>query len=355
MSLEHELRQLFERIEDAPWPGEPEAFDQFLRRKRRRGRVMAAAVVTGVLVIAVAASLVPALKPPSTDPLTPRPLPGPQLPSSTVWFKPTYVPAGFQLTRALEQPPTGPGLGFLPTAQSFRNAKGAGEFTVSVNPYLQHLDIDRVKRTYPGVQVVQVRGRSGVLFPLPPDSQQGQYRYPERLLLHNGLVWQEGPSIVIQVLGSSGLPDLDLFSVAESLRRIVVTRSGKVAITVGPRPPGWIRLARGGTPLDSMTVLPRSYSQQFSKPRDNHPTLVITETRDQYGPLRIPPQNIDATRESFSSVRGQPTTLLHDPGNHKLTLIWHEPGGIEFKIEADEVIGRRQLLAIAEGLQQSQG
>jgi hypothetical protein len=53
---------------------------------------------------------------------------------------------------------------------------------------------------------------------------------------------------VIQVLGSSGLPDLDLFNVAESLRRIVVTRSGKVAITVGPRPPGWIRLARGGTP-----------------------------------------------------------------------------------------------------------
>ena len=29
MSLEQELRQLFGRIEDAPWPGEPEAFDQF--------------------------------------------------------------------------------------------------------------------------------------------------------------------------------------------------------------------------------------------------------------------------------------------------------------------------------------
>ena len=110
--------------------------------------------------------------------------------------------------------------------------------------------------------------------------------------------------------------------------------------------------SRGGTPLDSMTVLPRSYSQQFSKACDDHASLVITETRDQYGPLRIPPQNIDATRESFSSVRGRPTTLLHDPGNHKLTLIWHEPGGIELKIEADEVIGRRQLPAIAEGLQQ---
>jgi hypothetical protein len=351
MSLEHELRQLFGRIEDAPWPGEPEAFDQFLRRKRRRGRVLAAAAAAGVLVAVAVVNLLPALRS-STEPLGPRPIPGPPPPESTAWFKTTYVPAGYQLTRTLEEPPNWVGSGFLPTAQSFRNAKGAGEFTVSVNPYLQQLDIDRVKRTYPVVRVVQVRGRSGVLFPLPPDNQQGQQRPFERLLLHNGLVWQEGPGIVIQVLGSSGLPDQDLFDVAEGLRQIMVTRSGKVAITVGPRPPGWIRLARGGTSLDSMTVLPRSHSQQFSKPRENHATLVITETRDQNGPLRIPPQNIDATRESFASVRGHPTTLLHDPSNHLLTLIWREPGGIELQIEADEAIGRRQLLAIAEGLQQ---
>jgi hypothetical protein len=103
-----------------------------------------------------------------------------------------------------------------------------------------------------------------------------------------------------------------------------------------------------------MTVLPRSHSQQFSKLHENHATFVITETRDQYGPLRIPPQNIDATSESFVSVHGHPTTLLHDPGNHKLTLIWREPGGTELQIEADESIGRRQLLAIAQGLQQPQ-
>lgn len=103
-----------------------------------------------------------------------------------------------------------------------------------------------------------------------------------------------------------------------------------------------------------MTVLPRSYSQQFSRARDDHATLVITETRDQYGPLRIPPQNIDVTKESFVGVRGHPTTLLHDPSNHKLTLIWRESGGIELQIEADETIGRSQLLAIAEGLQQPQ-
>jgi hypothetical protein len=294
--------------------------------------------------------LAPALRTSPTEPLGPRPIPGPPPPQSTAWFKATYVPAGFRLTRAFEEPPSAIGRGFLPTAQSFRNVKGAGEFTVSVNPYLKQLDIDRVVRTYPTVRVVQVRGHPGVLFPLPPD----QHDPVERLALHNGLIWQERPGIVLQVLGSASVPDQRLFDVAEGLRRIVITRSGKVAITLGPPPPGWIRLARGGTSLDSMTVLPRSYSQQFSKPGDNHATLVITETRDQYGPLRIPPQNPDVTSESFVGVRGHPTTLLHDPTNHKLTLIWREPGGIELQIEADETIGRRELVVIAQGLQQPQ-
>jgi hypothetical protein len=348
MSLEHELRQLFGRIEDAPWPGEPEAFDQFLHRKRRRGRVMAAAAVAGVLVVVAVVGLLPALKTSPTEPLGPRPIPGPAPPRSTAWFKATYLPAGFQLTRAIEEPPNRIGLGFLPTAQSFRKVKGNGEFAVSVNPYLQQLDIARVVRTYPTVRVVQVRGHTGLLFPLPSGNQH------DVLLSHNGLIWQERPNIVVQVLGSQGVPDQLLFDVAEGLRRIVVTRSGKVAITVGPRPPGWIRLARGGTSGDSMTVLPRSHSQQFSKARDVHPTLVVTEIRDQYGPLRIPPQNPDVTSESFVGVHGHPTTLLHDPSNHKLTLIWREPGGIELQIQADQTIGRRQLLAIAQGLQQPQ-
>jgi hypothetical protein len=353
MSLERELGQLFGRIEDAPWPGEPEAFDQFQRRKRRRGRVLAAAAVAGVLVAVAVVGLLPALRSP-TEPLGPRPIPGPPPPQSTTWFKATYVPPRYQLTRAVEEPPSWVGRGFLPTAQSFRNMKGNGQFTVSVNPYMQQLDIDRVQRTYPTVRVVQVRGHPGVLFPLPPDNQSGRQGPFEKLMLHNGLVWQERPGIVIQVLGSAGLPDQKLFDVAEGLRRIVVTRSGKVAITVGPRPGGWIRLARGGTDLDSMTVLPRSHSQQFSKPQDNHATLVITETRDQNGPLRLPPQNVDATSEPFVRVHGHPTTLLHDPGNHRYTLIWREPGGIELQIDVDETIGRRQLAAIAQGLHQPQ-
>ena len=43
MKLEDELRQLFERTDGAPWPGEREAFDRFLHRRARRGRAVAAA------------------------------------------------------------------------------------------------------------------------------------------------------------------------------------------------------------------------------------------------------------------------------------------------------------------------
>lgn len=61
MNLQHELRDLFGQVRDVPWPGEREAFDRFLRRKRRRGRVMAAGVVLTLAVVVGAAVLVPSM------------------------------------------------------------------------------------------------------------------------------------------------------------------------------------------------------------------------------------------------------------------------------------------------------
>jgi hypothetical protein len=51
MKLEDELRRLFGATHDAPWPGEREAFDRFLRRRARRGRAVAAAA--GLALVAV--------------------------------------------------------------------------------------------------------------------------------------------------------------------------------------------------------------------------------------------------------------------------------------------------------------
>jgi len=63
MKLEDELRQLFGRAEDAPWPGEREAFDRFLRRRSRRGRAVAAAAGLALVAVLAGVVLVPRLLP----------------------------------------------------------------------------------------------------------------------------------------------------------------------------------------------------------------------------------------------------------------------------------------------------
>jgi hypothetical protein len=56
VKLEDELGQLFGATHDAPWPGEREAFDRFLRRRARRGRAVAAAA--GLALVAVLGAVV---------------------------------------------------------------------------------------------------------------------------------------------------------------------------------------------------------------------------------------------------------------------------------------------------------
>jgi hypothetical protein len=71
MSLHDELHDLFGRIQDAPWPGEHHAFDQFLRRKARRGRVMAAGLTLTLAAVLAAVVLVPRLVPDDIQPVVP--------------------------------------------------------------------------------------------------------------------------------------------------------------------------------------------------------------------------------------------------------------------------------------------
>jgi hypothetical protein len=73
MSLDTELRELFGRDDDTPWPGEATAYDRFLRRRARRARAVAAA--TGLVLIAILAGavLVPRLRPSPVAPVAPTP------------------------------------------------------------------------------------------------------------------------------------------------------------------------------------------------------------------------------------------------------------------------------------------
>jgi hypothetical protein len=104
-----------------------------------------------------------------------------------------------------------------------------------------------------------------------------------------------------------------------------------------------------------MTVLPRSHQQLFNQARRGADAeLMITETRGQYGPLRSADKRklVPETSREAVTVHGYPALLDHDPVNHFLEVTWREPGGIELTVHAKEYLGRRQLLAIAEGLRQ---
>ena len=336
-----ELADGYARISRAPGPAAARR-----RGRWRRRRAIGGLVVAGLLVITASLGLVPALQGlPTPTPVAPPPAPAPvQVPRSTAWFQATYLPGGLRLVSQSEQavhrlgPP-------VQGAQSFRLVKGDGEFTVSIHPDLQRLEVARELRTYPTVRVVSVRGHQGLLFPHRPDN------------FYNGVIWEERPGVVVQVLGSQGVADQLLLDVAAGLR-ITQTPAGTVAITVGPRPPGWIKVGRGTkwpASGDYMTVLPRSHQQLFDQGRrGTDAELVITETRGQYGPLRSAdkPKFVPVTRREAVTVQGYPALLDHDPINHFLEVTWREPGGIELTVHAKEDLGRRQLLAIAEGLRQ---
>jgi hypothetical protein len=101
MRLEDELRQLFEGTKGAPWPGERQAFDRFLRRRARRGRAVAATAGLALVAVLGAAVLVARPQPQEREAVAPAggvvrvPTQGFELP----------VPAGWKVQRQL----TGPG------------------------------------------------------------------------------------------------------------------------------------------------------------------------------------------------------------------------------------------------------
>jgi hypothetical protein len=111
-------------------------------------------------------------------------------------------------------------------------------------------------RTYPTLRVVAVRGHQGLLFPLCQDNE------------HNGVIWEECPGVVVQVLGFQGVADQLLLDVAAG-SGITQTPAGTVAITVGTRPPGWIKVrgTKGQAIGEYLTVLPRSHRQYFDQGR----------------------------------------------------------------------------------------
>ena len=102
-------------------------------------------------------------------------------------------------------------------------------------------------------------------------------------------------------------------------------------------------------------MLPRGHQQFFDQGRNGTPVeLMITETRGQYGPLPLTDKHNSSRGPGEKSspctaTRPCSTTIR---SNHFLEVTWREPGGIELTVHPKKDLGRRQLLAIAEGLRQ---
>jgi hypothetical protein len=103
MSLHQDLSNLFARIQDAPWPGQHQAFDQFLRRRRRRGQVLAGGVALALAVVLGAALLLPGLLSNDVDQVVPVAPSGTPRRIAEQGFQ-LSAPAGWKIARKLTAP-----------------------------------------------------------------------------------------------------------------------------------------------------------------------------------------------------------------------------------------------------------
>jgi hypothetical protein len=97
MSLDQELRQLFAGTQGAPWPGEREAFERFLRRRARRGRAVAAAAGLALVAVLGGAVLVARGQPEDRETVVPTQT-AVRIPEAGFELK---VPAGWRVDREL--------------------------------------------------------------------------------------------------------------------------------------------------------------------------------------------------------------------------------------------------------------
>jgi hypothetical protein len=103
MSLHQDLSNLFARIQDTPWPGEHQAFDQFLRRRRRRGPVLAGSVALALAVVMGAALVLPGLWSNEIDQVVPITPPGTPRRIAEQGFQ-LAAPTGWKFARKMTGP-----------------------------------------------------------------------------------------------------------------------------------------------------------------------------------------------------------------------------------------------------------
>jgi hypothetical protein len=97
MNLDSELRELFASTDEVPWPDEAGAYDRFLRRRTRRGRMVAGATALALVAVLAGAVLVPRVRSSEVVPAAPAPT---TVRVESSGFELT-VPAGWRVLRKL--------------------------------------------------------------------------------------------------------------------------------------------------------------------------------------------------------------------------------------------------------------
>jgi hypothetical protein len=224
MNLETELRQLLEGTKGVPWPGEQQAFDRFLRRRARRGRVVAAAAVLALVAVLGAAVLVARQLPQEREPVAPA---GGVVRVPEQGFE-LVVPAGWKVQRQL----TGPGAAVVGVVLVPRSGQPRGAaITVAADPdqppfYIVDLQVGasrradgRLYKLRPGRLGATASGKGPVgphviawpvwpdacrPLPAPAEQQQACARAAWRVLLVTGAAAPGDVAGVRQVLGVMG-------------------------------------------------------------------------------------------------------------------------------------------------------
>jgi hypothetical protein len=160
MRLEDELRQLFEETHGAPWPGEQQAFDRFLGRRARRGRVVAATAGLALVAVLGAAVLVARPQPKEQQPVAPA---GGVVRVPTQGFE-LAVPAGWKLQRQL----TGPGASVVGVVLVPRSGQPHGVAVTVTARDDQELPPQQVSRYTLELQLADSQRADGQLYKLLP-------------------------------------------------------------------------------------------------------------------------------------------------------------------------------------------
>jgi signal peptidase I len=270
--------------------------------------------------------------------------PTPNLPPGAVaerggWLSATYLPPGFELRSASEDPVSAiPGE--LTYSLSFgRYNSDRSDFDAGVGVTMMQwspaLDVATEVARYPGALDVNVGGHDALFLP------QGEERDASTL------AWMERDGLLIQVV-ASGMTEEEMLAVAQGLEVADLDPRSGGTFELNYLPPGFEPLKGGGQPAIVSGPVPRVLYRGFA-PAGREPQELVSISQG-YASLTSP----DLRRLASLVIRGRPATLYERTEPHELAIVWAEEDGLNVMV-IGRGIPQQELIAVANGLSRLPG